>query len=78
MVLIPILGAALLDAMHVIQGEVVSNLSIGVMVIGFVSAFITGCLACRWMIEIVKKQKLIYFAIYCALIGTFAIIYGLY
>ena len=78
MVLIPILGAAFLDVIHVLKGEVVSNLSIGVMVIGFVSAFVTGCFACRWMIEIVKKQKLIYFAIYCAVIGTFAIIYGLY
>lgn len=76
MVLVPILGEALLDLKDVLTGEVVSHLSPMVMVIGFVSAFVTGCAACRWMIDIVRRQKLIYFAIYCAVIGLFAIIYG--
>lgn len=78
MVLIPILGAALLDVKDILSGEVVSELSVVVLVVGFVSAFVTGCLACRWMLQIVKKQKLVYFAIYCAIIGAFAIVYGLY
>lgn len=42
--------------------------------IGFVTAFITGIAACKWMIAIVKKAQLTYFAIYCLLIGTFAIL----
>ncbi|MBR6017599.1 MAG: undecaprenyl-diphosphate phosphatase [Paludibacteraceae bacterium] len=78
MVLVPILGAALLDAKDILQGEVVSQLGVGTLLVGFIAAFVTGCLACRWMITIVKKSKLIYFAVYCLLIGLFAIGYGLY
>jgi undecaprenyl-diphosphatase len=77
MVLIPILGAALLDVKDVITGEVVSGLGAGVLIIGFVAAFLTGYAACRWMLDIVKKQKLIYFSIYCCIIGLFALLYGL-
>ncbi|MDY4463747.1 MAG: undecaprenyl-diphosphate phosphatase, partial [Prevotella sp.] len=36
---------------------------------GFVAAFISGCVACKWMIAFVKKCKLIYFAVYCAIVG---------
>ena len=77
MVLVPILGAALLDAKDIMTGEVVSNLSVWTMIAGFVAAFVTGCAACKWMIDIVKKSKLIYFAVYCLIIGVFAIVYGL-
>lgn len=42
--------------------------------IGFVAAFIAGLFACTWMISLVKKSKLIYFAIYCAIVGIIAII----
>jgi undecaprenyl-diphosphatase len=41
--------------------------------IGFIAAFISGLIACTWMISIVKKSKLIYFAIYCAIVGSVAI-----
>lgn len=77
MVLIPILGEAFLDLLDLLQGEM--NIAIGwlPLVVGFLSAFVTGCLACRFMISIVRKQKLIYFAIYCLAVGTFAIVYGL-
>lgn len=44
--------------------------------IGFVSAFIAGLLACTWMISIVKKSKLSYFAIYCFIVGIATIIYS--
>jgi undecaprenyl-diphosphatase len=44
---------------------------------GFLAAFITGCIACKWMISLVKKGKLIYFAIYCALIGAISIFYAI-
>ncbi len=76
MVLIPILGEAFLDALDILQGEVVSGLSPIVMIVGFLAAFLTGCAACKWMISIVKRQKLIYFAIYCVVVGVFAIVYS--
>ncbi len=71
MVLIPIIGAAILD---MASGEIsAQNVDLINLLIGFVAAFITGVLACSWMIKIVKRGKLIYFAIYCALIGLIAI-----
>lgn len=42
---------------------------------GFVAAFVAGLLACQWMIALVKKSKLIYFSIYCAIVGVIAITY---
>ncbi len=76
MVLIPILGEAFLDLLDVIQGEVTTTLGFLPLAVGFVTAFVTGCLACKFMLNIVRKQKLIYFAIYCLIIGAVAIIYS--
>lgn len=45
--------------------------------IGFLAAFIAGLFACTWMISLVKKSKLSYFAIYCAIVGFVAIIFSL-
>jgi undecaprenyl-diphosphatase len=74
MVLIPILGAAVVD---IASGELSSaNVEILPLIIGFFGAFISGLVACSWMIKIVKRGKLIYFAIYCALIGLIAIFAG--
>jgi len=72
MVLIPILGAALLD---ITGSDFTSAGKIETipLIAGFSSAFVTGLLACSWMIRIVKKGKLIYFAIYCFIIGLIAI-----
>lgn len=77
MVLIPILGEALLDLIKLLQGEVISSLGFLPAVVGFVSAFVTGCFACRFMIEIVRRQRLIWFALYCALVGIGTIIFSL-
>ena len=44
---------------------------------GFVAAFLSGLLACKWMIALVKKSKLSYFSIYCAVVGVIAIGYAL-
>lgn len=77
MVLIPILGEAFLELLDIFSGEVTSTLGIVPMIVGFLSAFLTGCFACRFMINIVRRQKLVYFAIYCLCIGIFAIVYGL-
>jgi undecaprenyl-diphosphatase len=41
--------------------------------IGFIAAFISGLFACTWMISLVKKSKLTYFAIYCLIVGIIAI-----
>jgi undecaprenyl-diphosphatase len=77
MVLIPIIGANLKD---LLDGEFVSEGSIGVipLIVGFVAAFVTGLLACKWMIGIVKKGKLIYFSIYCYIVGSIAILSGIF
>lgn len=78
MVLIPILGEAFLELLDVLSGELVAT-SVGTvpLLVGFVAAFVSGCLACRFMINIVRRQKLIYFAIYCLCAGIFSIVYGL-
>jgi len=75
MVIPPILGEALLDVMKAMSGEAVMG-GIGTvpLVIGFLAAFVSGCFACKWMINIVKKGKLIYFGIYCAIVGVITII----
>lgn len=79
MVIPPILGEALLDAMKLFKGESLGA-EIGTMplVVGFIAAFISGCVACKWMIGIVKKGKLIYFAYYCAIVGVAALAYSLF
>jgi len=72
MVIIPILGAAFLD---IIKTDFSSELTIGIvpLSVGFIAAFLSGLLACSWMINIVKRGKLIYFAVYCFIIGLIAI-----
>lgn len=78
MVIPPILGEALLDGVKVMKGEnVFGSISTTALAIGFVAAFLSGCFACKWMIDIVKRGKLIYFAIYCAIIGIAAIAFSL-
>ena len=78
MVLIPILGEAFLELLDVLSGEVVVGaMGILPLLVGFIAAFVSGCFACRFMINIVRRQKLIYFAIYCLFAGVFAILYGL-
>ena len=74
MVLIPILGEALLDLVDVIQGETSTGLELLPALVGFVAAFVTGCFACRFMVEIVRRQRLTWFAVYCAIVGSVAII----
>ena len=75
MVIPPILGEALLDAIKMMGGEAVAgSIPMSSLVIGFLAAFISGCIACKWMINIVKRGKLIYFGIYCALVGCVTLI----
>ena len=51
-----------------------SNIDLNIFIIGFLSSFITGILACKWMLKLVKGNKLNYFAYYCFIVGTIAII----
>jgi undecaprenyl-diphosphatase len=53
-----------------------SGLSPVAAIVGFLAAFISGCFACKWMINIVKKGKLIWFAVYCVIVGIIAIIFA--
>jgi undecaprenyl-diphosphatase len=71
MVLAPIMGQALLDIVD--GGFAVAGVGTAPLIAGFVTAFVVGCLACKYMINIVKKGKLIWFAIYCAVVGLIAI-----
>ena len=78
MVIPPILGEALLDTLKMAKGEdVFGGIDTLPLVVGFVAAFVSGCAACKWMINIVKKGKLIYFAIYCAIAGAATVAYSL-
>lgn len=78
MVIPPILGEALLDVLKAVKGEeAFGGIDTLPLAVGFIAAFISGCLACKWMINIVKKGKLVYFAIYCAIAGAVTIISSL-
>lgn len=79
MVIPPILGEALLDVKDIFEvgfSEAMSGLSPVAALVGFLAAFISGCFACKWMINIVKKGKLIWFAVYCFIVGGIAIIFS--
>ena len=82
MVIIPILGEALLDALKMLGGSTAdvaaTGASLGAMPLlaGFLAAFVVGCVACKWMLEIVKKGKLVWFAVYCLIVGVICILKG--
>ncbi len=78
MVIIPILGQALLDIKdYITEPATTAATSIGVvpMLVGFLASFIVGCLACKWMLDIVKKGKLVWFAVYCLAVGILCIVF---
>lgn len=69
MVLVPILGEAFLDMMKGGFSPAESGISMVSLLVGFVAAFVSGYAACSWMLNLVKKGKLIWFAVYCFIIG---------
>lgn len=77
MVIIPILGEMLLGIKDMMSPEYAAQAETGVLalVAGFVSAFAVGCAACSWMLSIVKKGKLYWFAIYCVIMGVICILW---
>ena len=76
MVLLPIIGAALLDILSLSSEPAGDHIAIGSLVVGFLAAYVSGYLACTWMISLVKKGNLYWFAIYCALAGIISIVFG--
>ena len=72
MVLVPILGEAFLD---VVGGDFAAS-SVGLLqlALGFVAAFVSGLFACRFMIAMVRKARLKWFALYCVLVGAACIV----
>lgn len=77
MVIPPILGEALLDlvkAAHQGFDTAFAGISPAALGIGFAASLISGILACKWMIGIVQKGKLIYFAYYCAVVGILTLL----
>jgi undecaprenyl-diphosphatase len=76
MVLVPIIGENILSIIKNTTSSEVVTAGPGFMVlmVGFIAAFISGLFACKWMVEMVKQGKLIWFAIYCTIIGVGAIL----
>jgi undecaprenyl-diphosphatase len=74
MVLIPIIGANLVEMK---TGDIsTEGTSFYVILVGFVTAFISGYIACKWMINLVKRGNLFWFAVYCIIAGIFSIMLG--
>ena len=77
MVIPPILGEALLDVLKLMKGdEAFGDIEFLPLAVGFLAAFVSGCAACRWMISIVRKGKLLYFGIYCALVALLVLFFA--
>ena len=84
MVIIPILGEALLDikdifgveAVDTAAGVATPEIGLGALLTGFIASFVVGCLACKWMLALVKKGKLVWFALYCLIVGAICIAKG--
>lgn len=84
MVIIPILGEALLDIKNIFGVEAVDTaagvatpeIGLGALLTGFIASVVVGCLACKWMLALVKKGKLVWFALYCLIVGAICIAKG--
>ena len=76
MVILPILGEALLDMKDILTNPAASS-EVGALplIIGFISAFLVGCGACKWMLELVKRGKLVWFAVYCVIMGVICLLW---
>lgn len=80
MVLIPIFGANFIKLLKM-SGEIqasTTTMSLSPLIIGTIAAFISGLIACKWMLAIVRKGNISYFSIYCFIIGLGAIAYHIF
>jgi len=76
MVLVPVIGANLVEMK---SGDFTTErTSFMVILAGFITAFVSGYFACKWMIDLVKKGNLGWFAVYCVIVGIFSILLGLH
>ncbi|MDO4950773.1 MAG: undecaprenyl-diphosphate phosphatase [Bacteroidales bacterium] len=86
MVIPPILGEAIIDFKHIVAPSAEYLAAHGAttpipttsLIVGFIAAFVSGCFACKWMISLVKKCKLIYFALYCAIVGLTVLAFNIF
>lgn len=76
MVIIPVIGENVLD---VLKGELAHQAHVShlTLIVAFLAAFISGLFACKWMINLVKKGNLIYFAVYCFIVAMTCLTLGL-
>ena len=77
LMVLPLIFGSILKSLFEIENYT-SNVKITPLITGFISAFITGIFACRWMIILVRKSKLKYFGFYCLVLGFFSIYYGVF
>ncbi len=77
MVIIPILGECLLGFKDILQGEAAGDPEVGAgcLAIGFLTSFLVGCLACKWMLRLVNKGQLVWFAVYCLAVGILCLVW---
>ncbi|MCM1290573.1 MAG: undecaprenyl-diphosphate phosphatase [Prevotella sp.] len=76
MVILPIMGEALIDVMKLATGKIQpESISVSALIIGFVAAFAVGCAACLWMLNLVKRGKLVWFALYCVIMGVICLLW---
>jgi undecaprenyl-diphosphatase len=74
MVLVPVVGANLLELKS--QSGQATGSGTLVIILGFISAFIAGYFACKWMVELVKRSRMTWFAVYCAAAGILSLLLG--
>ena len=77
MVLVPILGEQLLSILDMVGADAAAAPGVGVfpLLCGFLSAFVSGLLACKLMVALVKKARLRWFALYCAVVAVLLFIF---
>lgn len=76
MVLVPIVGEQMLDLLDMVTGEAAASSGVGAaaLIVGFVSAFLSGLFACKAMVALVKKARLSWFALYCAIVAVLILV----
>ncbi|HSV89406.1 MAG TPA: undecaprenyl-diphosphate phosphatase [Bacteroidales bacterium] len=76
MVLIPVFGANFLKIIRMSSGTYITTPDTIPLIVGTLASFLAGLVACRWMLNIVRKGNIAWFALYCLVIGLAAIFYG--
>lgn len=76
MVLLPIIGAAILDMLSYSEKAGGDSISAGALAAGFLAAYLSGLVACSWMIRLVRRGNLYWFAFYCMVVGIVSIVAG--